>query len=95
MKTLVGVPSRKGYINTKGFGFKAQCAQKGRSIYQEMPIQRVEMTPRPQEPMMGQGLQVIKGSTPVPQKKDLSGLTSILSSVSIGDRRKGRSKIKL
>lgn len=94
MKTLVGVPSRKGFISTKGFGFKAQCAKRGKGIYEEMPIQKAEIAPRP-EPTMGQGLQVIKGSAPVPQKKDLSGLTSVLSSVSIGERRKGRSKIKL
>lgn len=94
MKSLVSVSSRKGFVNPKGCGFKSSCAKQGKGIYQEMPIQRADIAPRV-EPTMGMGLQTIKGSAPVPQKKDMSSLSSVLSSVSIGDRKRGRSKIKL
>jgi hypothetical protein len=104
MKAPVAVCCRKGFISPRGFGYKSSCAKQGKGIYEEMPIQRAEITRNVPEPMMGQGmgrappsvLQTISGSSSVPQRKDLSGLSSVLSSVSIGDRRKGaRKKIKL
>lgn len=96
MKAPVSVCCRKGFVNPRGFGYKSSMSKQGKGIYDEMPIQRADITPRVPEPTMGMGLQTISGSSAVPQRKDLSGLSSVLSSVSIGDRRKGaRKKIKL
>lgn len=94
--------SHRGYIGFSGKGVVTPHKKVvgGKSIYEPMPIEKLAPSKVKEDTssQMGAGIESIKPTTIQSaglQKKDFTPLSNVLSSVQLGERTKGRRKIRL